>query len=259
MTKQRGKGHHMAGKQGRVAFVTGAGSGIGRATAQAFVAAGYATALVDRDSAAGQRAASELGAAGACRYIACDVTDDASVAAAVAETLATFGRLDAAFNAAGIDGEHGNRTADCTLENWHRVLSVDLTGTFHCMRHQIPAILASGGGAIVNCASVAGLVGAATFAAYVAAKHGVVGLTRTAALEYARDGLRVNAICPGTINTAMNQQLPRDLLQGLLDASPMGRLGEPSEIAETAVFLCSDGAKFLNGQAIAVDGGWTTQ
>lgn len=243
----------------KVAFVTGAGSGIGRATAQAFVAAGYATALVDRDETAGLRAQDELASSGECRFIPCDVTNDASVAAAVAETVSAFGRLDAAFNAAGIDGEHGNRTADCTLENWHRVLSVDLTGTFHCMRHQIPAILASGGGAIVNCASVAGLVGAATFAAYVAAKHGVVGLTKSAALEYARDGLRVNAICPGTINTVMNQQLPGELLQALLDASPMGRLGEPFEIAETVLFLCGDGAKFLNGQAIAVDGGWTTQ
>ena len=245
--------------EGRVAFVTGAGSGIGRATAQAFIEAGYAVALVDRDERAGSEAESQLSAMGACRYVACDVTDDASVSAAVTQTLEAFGRLDAAFNAAGIDGEHGNRTADCTLENWHRVMAVDLTGTFHCMRHQIPAMLASGGGSIVNCASVAGLVGAATFAAYVAAKHGVVGLTRTAAIEYARDGITVNAICPGTINTQMNQALPQDLLQGLLDASPMGRLGEPSEIAATAVFLCSDGAKFLNGQALAVDGGWTTQ
>lgn len=248
-------------KQGedRVAFVTGAGSGIGRATAQAFVEAGYAVALVDRDKGAGLAAQRDLSALGTCRYVACDVTDDASVAGAVAQTLSAYGRLDAAFNAAGIDGEHGKRTADCTLENWHRVIGVDLTGTFYCMRHQIPAMLASGGGSIVNCASVAGLVGAATFAAYVAAKHGVVGLTKTAALEYAREGITVNAICPGTINTQMNQALPRDLLQGLLDASPMGRLGEPAEIAATALFLCSDGAKFLNGQALAVDGGWITQ
>jgi NAD(P)-dependent dehydrogenase (short-subunit alcohol dehydrogenase family) len=243
----------------RVAFITGAGSGIARATAQAFVEAGYAVALVDRDREAGARAESELSELGPCRFFASDVTEDASVKDAVTQTLSAFGRLDAAFNAAGIDGEHGNRTADCTLENWHRVLSVDLTGTFHCMRHQIPAMLASGGGAIVNCASVAGVVGAATFAAYVAAKHGVVGLTRTAALEYAREGITVNAICPGTINTQMNRNLPADLLQGLLAASPMGRLGEPSEIAATVLFLCSDGAKFLNGQALAVDGGWTTQ
>lgn len=250
----------MSEAEGRkVAFVTGAASGIGRATAEAFVKAGYATALVDRDPVAGAKAQSDLEAVGVCRFIACDVADDASVAAAVAETLSVFGRLDAVFNAAGIDGEHGKRTAECTLENWNRVLNIDLTGTFHCMRHQIPAMLQSGGGAIVNCASVAGLVGAATFAAYVAAKHGVVGLTKAAALEYAREGLTVNAICPGTINTQMNQNLPPDLLQGVLDASPMGRLGEPSEIAATALFLCSEGGRFLNGQAIAVDGGWITQ
>ena len=243
----------------KVAFVTGAGSGIGRAAAQAFGEAGYRVALIDRDAAAGARAEDELAALGDCRFFACDVTDDASVAAAVGSTLEAFGRLDAAFNAAGIDGEHGKRAAECTLENWHRVLSVDLTGTFHCLRHQIPAMQRSGGGAIVNCASVAGLVGAASIAAYVAAKHGVIGLTRAAALDYAREGITVNAICPGMINTAMNQGLPADLLKGLLAASPMGRLGEPAEIGATVVFLCSEGAKFLNGQAIAVDGGWTTQ
>lgn len=244
---------------GRVAMVTGAASGIGRATAQAFVEAGYATALLDRDEAAGAATQAAFSAMGTCRFFACDVTDDASVAAAVAGCLDSFGRLDAAFNAAGIDGEHGNRTADCTLANWHRVLSVDLTGTFHCMRHQIPAMLAGGRGAIVNCASVAGVLGAATFAAYTAAKHGVVGLTRTAALEYAREGLTVNAICPGTINTQMNQNLPKELLDHLLAASPMGRLGEPSEIAATVLFLCGDGGRFMNGQALSVDGGWTAQ
>jgi NAD(P)-dependent dehydrogenase (short-subunit alcohol dehydrogenase family) len=245
--------------QGRVALVTGAASGIGRATAQAFVEAGYAVALLDRDATAGAKAEGELSALGRARFFGSDVTDDASVAAAVSGAVEAFGRLDAAFNAAGIDGEHGRRTHEGTLENWHRVLAVDLTGTFHCMRHQIPAMLAGGGGAIVNCASVAGVLGAATFSAYVAAKHGVVGLTRAAALEYAREGLTVNAICPGTINTQMNQALPPELLDGLLAASPMGRLGEPAEIAATAVFLCSPGARFLNGQAIPVDGGWTTQ
>lgn len=249
----------MAERTERVAFVTGAGSGIGRATAQAFAEAGYAVALADRDALAGEQAEVELSRIGRCRFFLTDVTDDASVASTVGLTLSTFGRLDAAFNAAGIDGEHGRRTHEGTLENWRRVMAVDLTGTYHCMRHQIPAMLQGGGGAIVNCASVAGVLGAATFSAYVAAKHGVVGLTRTAALEYAREGITVNAICPGTINTQMNQALPRDLLDGLLAASPMGRLGEPAEIAATVLFLCSPGARFLNGQAIPVDGGWTTQ
>lgn len=248
------------GVQPRVAFVTGAASGIGRATAAVFVAHGYATALVDRDEASGRKAEAELRESGGeATFVACDVTSDDSVKAAVAQTVALYGGLHAAFNAAGIDGEHGRMTADCTLENWHRVLSVDLTGTFHCMRHQIPAMLASGGGAIVNCASVAGLVGAATFAAYTAAKHGVVGLTKAAALEYARQGVRVNAICPGTINTQMNQMLDPELLKGLLAASPMGILGRPESIGAAAVWLCNPDADFLTGQAIAIDGGWTSQ
>jgi len=170
-----------------------------------------------------------------------------------------FGRLDAAFNAAGIDGEHGRATAECTLENWNRVLQVDLTGTFHCVRHQIPLMLKTGGGSIVNCASVAGIRGAPTFAAYTAAKHGVVGLTRSAALEYARQGIRVNAICPGTIDTPMNQQLDQDLLKSLVESSPSGRLGRPEEIAATVLWLCDEKSSFLNGQAIAVDGAWTAR
>jgi NAD(P)-dependent dehydrogenase (short-subunit alcohol dehydrogenase family) len=243
----------------KVAFVTGAGSGLGRATATAFVMQGYATVLADRGEAAGRKTEATLSGQGECLFVGCDVTDDESVRRALAQTEARFGRLDAAFNAAGIDGEHGKLTAECTLENWQRVLDVDLTGTFHALRHQIPLMLKSGGGAIVNCASVAGLVGAPSFAAYTAAKHGVVGLTKTAALEYARQGIRINAICPGTINTPMNQQLDQDLLKSLVESSPMGRLGLPEEIAAAVLYLCSDGAAFLSGQAIAIDGAWTSR
>jgi NAD(P)-dependent dehydrogenase (short-subunit alcohol dehydrogenase family) len=245
--------------QRKVAFVTGAGSGLGRATAMGFVQQGYATVLADRDAVSGREAAQELRQHGEALFIACDVTDDDSVRQALEQTTAKFGRLDAAFNAAGIDGEHGRMTAECTLENWQRVLLVDLTGTFHCMRHQIPLMLKSGGGSIVNCASVAGIRGAPTFAAYTAAKHGVVGLTRAAALEYARQGIRVNAICPGTIDTPMNQQLDPDLLKSLLDSSPIGRLGRPEEIAATVLWLCDEKASFVSGQAIAVDGAWTAR
>ncbi len=246
--------------QGKVAFVTGAGSGIGKGTALAFAEAGYAVAIADRDEAAGAAAEAELRAAGhSAAFFACDVTDDASVAAAVAETVERFGGLHAAFNAAGIEGEHGKLTAEGTLDNWNRVIAVDLTGTWLCLRHQIPAILKSGGGAIVNCASVAGILGAPAFSAYVAAKHGVVGLTRTAAIEYVRQGVRVNAVCPGTIATPMNQKLDPELLKGLLAISPAGRMGLVSEVARTVVFLCSEGAGFINGQAISVDGGWNAQ
>lgn len=246
-------------QQRRVAFVTGASSGIGRATAAAFVAKGYATVLVDREEAAGRAVEAELRKQGECMFIACDVTDDAAVERTVEQAVAAYGRLDAVFNGAGIDGEKGRFTADCSMENWHRVLSVDLTGVWHCMRHQIPRMLASGGGSIVNCASTAGISGAATFAAYCAAKHGVVGLTKAAALEYARQGIRVNAVCPGMIDTPMTQGLDPALLGPLLDASPTGRMGKPEEIANAVLWLCDEGASYVTGQAIAVDGAWTSQ
>ena len=244
----------------KTAFVTGAGSGIGRATAIAFAQAGHAVALIDRVEDAGRAVADELAAAGHdTLFIGCDVTDDAAVEQAVAQTMQRFGRLDAAFNAAGIDGEQGKLTADISPENWQRVLAVNLTGTWSCMRHQLPAMLKSGGGSIVNCASVAGLVGAFGFAAYVASKHGIVGLTKSAALEYVRQGVRVNAVCPGTINTPMNAGLDPALLQQLLAAAPAGRRGSPDEVARTVLWLCSEAGGFVNGQAIAIDGGWTTQ
>ena len=243
----------------KVAFVTGASSGIGKATAAAFVAKGYATVLVDREEAAGRAVEAELRGQGECMFIACDVTDDVAVERTVEQAVAAYGRLDAVFNGAGIDGEKGKFTADCSVENWHRVLTVDLTGVWHCMRHQIPRMLANGGGSIVNCASTAGLTGAATFAAYTAAKHGVVGLTKAAALEYGRSGIRVNAVCPGMIDTPMTQGLAPDLLKPLLDASPTGRMGKPEEIANAVLWLSDEGASYVTGQAIAVDGAWTSQ
>jgi NAD(P)-dependent dehydrogenase (short-subunit alcohol dehydrogenase family) len=242
--------------QGKVVFVTGGASGIGRAAAEAFARRGYATALADMNEEAGHKAEAELRQLGECKFIQCDVTDDDTVRTAVGEAVERYGRLDAAFNAAGIDGEHGKPTAECTMENWNRVIAVDLTGTWSCMRHELPEIVKSGGGTIVNCASVAGLRAAPTVPAYTAAKHGVVGLTRVAAREYARQGVRVNAICPGTVDTPMfRHSMSAEAIEHLVSTNPTGRLAEASEIAEVALWLCEDAPGFLTGQAIAVDGG----
>jgi NAD(P)-dependent dehydrogenase (short-subunit alcohol dehydrogenase family) len=247
-------------EQRKVAFVTGASSGIGRATAELFVARGYATAIVDRDQESGQQVEQELRKLGECTFIRCDVTDDAAVRQAVEQTVKVFGRLDVAFNAAGIDGEHGKAVADSSMENWSRVIAVDLTGLFSCLRYQIPQMLKAGGGAIVNCASVAGIVGAPYVSAYVAAKHGVVGLTRAAALEYASQKIRVNAVCPGMIDTPMSRKsMTAEITAALLKESPTGRLGQPSEIASVVLSLCDPSSSFLTGQAIAVDGAWTAR
>ncbi len=240
--------------------MTGASSGIGRATAEAFVARGYATALIDHDADGGRVAEAQLRKSGECLFIHCDVTDDGAVRDAVARTVGAYGRLDAAFNAAGIDGEAGKPTAECSMENWNLVIATDLTGLWSCMRYEIPQMLKTGGGSIVNCASVAGLLGAPTLPAYVAAKHGVVGLTKAAALEYARQGIRVNAVCPGLIDTPMSRKsLTPEIAAALVEESPIGRFGKPAEIAAAVVWLCDQSPGFLTGQAIAVDGAWTTR
>jgi NAD(P)-dependent dehydrogenase (short-subunit alcohol dehydrogenase family) len=254
-----GRSNLAAANRPKVAFVTGAGSGIGKATAQALVARGYAMVLADRDEEAGRRVEAQLRGSGECTFIHCDVTDDGAVRAAVEHGARIYGRLDAAFNAAGIDGVAAS-TADCTPENWNRVIAIDLTGVWFCMRHQIPQMLKTGGGAIVNCASIAGLVGAPSLPAYVAAKHGVVGLTKAAALEYAGQGIRVNAVCPGIIDTPMTQRgVPPEVRAALAAGTPIARLGSPTEIAAAVVWLCDEASSFVTGQAIAVDGGWTAR
>lgn len=245
----------------RIAFVTGAGSGIGRATAGLFAARGYAVALIDFNRTGGRETEVMIrDAGGTCTFIPCNVADDDSVAHAVEQTIATYGRIDAAFNAAGIDGEGGKMTADCSLDNWHRVIEVNLTGVFHCMRHLIPAMLKTGGGAIVNCASSAGVRGAAWCGAYSASKHGVIGLTKTAALEYASQGIRINAVCPGMIETPMTQKPGMgEIIAELVKQSPLQRIGQPEEIGAAVLWLCGEDASFVHGQAIAVDGAITSR
>lgn len=249
-------------QQARVALVTGASSGIGRATALAFADAGYAVAVADVDVQGGRAVTAEIEARGsAAVFIRCDVAEPGEVEAMVARTVERFGRLDAAFNNAGIEG-HPAATAECSVDNWERTLAVNLTGVWHCMAHEIRQMLRQGGGVIVNCSSVAGLRGIAALPAYVASKHGVVGLTRTAALDYAAQNIRVNAVCPGAIVTPMLERFmgSSDAARETVTASePVGRLGRPEEIASIVLWLCSEGAAFTTGQAIAVDGGWTAR
>ena len=252
----------MAELTGKVGVVTGASAGIGRATAAALAQQGATVVVADVDVERGEQTASDIVAkGGVAAFVPCDVSDEASVRSLFETVVDRFGGLDFAYNNAGIEGTMAP-TAECTVEEWHRTLAVNLTGVWLCMRHEIPLLLERGGGSIVNCASVAGLVGFASAPAYVASKHGVVGLTKTAALDYAANGIRVNAVCPGVIDTEMIERATHDqpgMAEALVQMEPVGRLGQPEEIADAVVWLCSDRSSFVTGQAIAVDGGFVTR
>ena len=252
--------HSLAGK---VAVVTGAGAGIGRATSLAFARDGARVVVSDIDRNGGEETVRLIvDAGGDAHFVAADTSNAGQIASLIDDTVARYGRLDYACNNAGIGGAQVP-TADYPEEEWRRVLDINLTGVWLCIKYEIPRMLESGGGAIVNMSSILGTVGYANSVAYVAAKHGLIGLTQTAALEYATQGIRVNAVCPGFIATPMLERAGLlsnpELHQMLINLHPIKRLGKPEEVAEAVVWLCSDAASFVTGHALLVDGGYVAQ
>ncbi len=240
---------------GKVALVTGGSAGIGRATALIYAREGAKVVVSDIAVEGGEETVRKIKEnGGEAVFIKANVVNDAEVKELIDKTVSTYGSIDCAFNNAGILGEMAP-TADCTEENFDKVININLKGVFLCLKHEIPQMLKQGGGAIVNTASIAGLIGFPTAPAYVASKGGVVQITRVSALEYADKGIRINAVCPGGIETEMISGMEENLLA----AHPIGRLGKPEEIGEAVVWLSSPAASFVTGHIMAVDGGYTAQ
>jgi NAD(P)-dependent dehydrogenase (short-subunit alcohol dehydrogenase family) len=246
--------------EGKVAFVTGAGMGMGLAAAEAFAAQGASVVLADVNYDAAVDGANRITAAGGqALALQCDVSDEASVKSAIEKTVEVYGRLDAAFNNAGIQTPSAD-TADALSEEYDRTMAVNLRGVWNCMKYELQQMRRQGSGAIVNCSSLGGLVGLPNRAIYHAAKHGVIGLTKSSALEYAARGVRINAICPGIIDTPMVAKMfdvGELKMSDVANVQPIGRLGRADEIASLVTFLCGPHSEFIIGQSIAIDGGYT--
>ena len=248
--------------ENKVVIVTGGSFGIGKATAIAFAKRGAKVVIADWMEDKEQEAIKEISALGEeVLFVKCDVSKSNEVKEMIEKTIETFGRLDYAFNNAGIEGATAT-THECTEENWEKTIGVNLKGVWLCMKYEIMQMIKLGKGAIVNNASIAGLVGFTGIPAYVASKHGVIGLTKNAALEYAKSGIRVNVVCPGVIKTPMIDRFTgknKEVEKQFESMEPIGRLGQPEEVAEAVVWLCSDASSFITGDAIPVDGGWVAQ
>jgi NAD(P)-dependent dehydrogenase (short-subunit alcohol dehydrogenase family) len=249
--------------EGKVALVTGGGSGIGRATALAFAREGAQVVIGNRNVQRGEETVSMIrDAGGAASFKRTDVLVGADIEALVDYAIATYGRLDVAFNNAGVEGDAGPLLAEQTEANYDAVMDVNVKGVWLSMKYEIPPMLKQGGGAIVNCSSVAGLIGFAGFAIYVASKHAVIGLTKTAALEYSGQGVRINAVNPAAIDTEMVDRFTDELKMKKDDLSalhPIGRIGRAEEVAEAVLWLCSGKASFVTGHSLIVDGGFTAR
>jgi len=248
----------------KVALVTGGGSGIGRASAEAFAKAGAKVVIADVDASKGKRTARHIKKKfhGGVLFVQVDVSQDGEVESLIQQIIKTYGRLDYAYNNVGIPGER-SKTADCSEKNWDMVINTNLKSVWLCMKYEIRHMCQRNFGVIVNSSSVYGLTGSnRRIPAYVASKHGIIGLTRTAALEYAQNGIRVNAVCPGAVDTPFRRQLLGTNQRNKRETNqryPLGRIGKPKDVAETVVWLCSDAASFITGSVIVIDGGLTAQ
>lgn len=246
----------------QTALITGAGKGIGKAAALKFAGRGASVVVAEVAEKDGKETVDQVRKLGGdALFVKTDVSNPEDVKNMISRTVETYGRLDYAFNNAGIEGDQA-ATGDASLENWNKVIAINLTGVWLCMKAEIRQMLKNHGGAIVNMSSVAGRVGFTNIPAYTASKHGVLGLTKNAALEYAENGIRVNAVCPGVIHTAMIDRFTggdQEAIKGMAAMQPVNRMGDPEEVADLVVYLCSDQASFITGESVAIDGGFTAR